>query len=420
MSLRVRLALLLAAAVAGSLFVAWLVTRRAVIQPFAREVLQAHIDQVAYVADELERGANPQELGKRLQLEIKLRDRPPRFLRRHRRRGPHRGPPCAMEMRGEREIIVCRGRRAPAAVETKVGWVVVRRDLDVGAPGRRVGWVLLAIAAVVILVAIYAAALVTRPIRASVDAMERMAGGDLSHRLTEAGGRELSEVAHAFNRMADRVDNLLRAERELMAGISHELRTPLARLRLELELLRERDVPEKRLDAMEDDLAEVDRLIGELLETSRLQLGERQLDSNRISLADVVNDAVERRPLPKHDVRVEGEGGEVLGDRVRLVRLVQNLLENAGKYAPRGTTVTVFLDGASVEVRDEGDGVPAEDLPKLFEPFYRGARAKGAATGLGLGLMIAKQVVDLHHGRISARNLDDGGLAIRVDLPSAL
>ncbi|MEQ8984140.1 MAG: HAMP domain-containing protein, partial [Deltaproteobacteria bacterium] len=193
MSVRVRLALLLALAVATSLFIAWFVTRRAVIAPFAREVLEAHLDQVTYVADELEKGGDAAELGRRLGLDIRVRHRPPRFVRRKPRRDrPH--PRCEERTHRERHLFVCRGRLAPAAVETSVGWVVVRRDLDVEQPQQRVGWVLLAIAGFVILVAIYAATIATRPLRTTVGAMERMAGGDLSHRLPETGGRELAEV----------------------------------------------------------------------------------------------------------------------------------------------------------------------------------------------------------------------------------
>lgn len=416
MSLRVRLAILLALTVATALFIAWFVTRRAVLAPFAREVIAEHLDQITYVADELEAGGDAHELGRRLGIDIQVRPRPPRFVRnRHRRRRDRMA--CEERQHQGRVVVLCRGPRAPAAVETSVGWVMIRRDLDVDRPGERVGWVLLVIAGIVILVAIYAATIVARPLQTSVHAMERMAAGDLTHRLSEAGGREIGEVARAFNRMADRVETLLRAERELMAGISHELRTPLARLRLELELLRDREVPEKRIVAMEQDLEEVNRLIGELLEMSRLQLGERTLDRAPLGLREVIEEAVERHPLPKHDLRIEGDGEPIVGDRPRLVRLVQNLVQNAGKYAPRGTRVTIRIEGRAFEVQDEGPGVPPEDLPRLFEPFYRGERGKhSAATGLGLGLMIARQVVDLHGGTIDARNLEGGGLAIRVSL----
>lgn len=413
MSLRVRLALLMALLVAVTLFFAWVLTRRAVLAPFAREVVKQHVDQALYVADELEAGADPDQLSRRLGLEIHLRRRPPGFVRH--RRGPH----CRPHEAQGRELFVCRGPRSPVAVRTEAGWLVVRRDLDLAAPNRRVGYVLLAVALAVIGLASWAAVLIVRPLSASVRAMERMASGDLSHRLEPGRGREEKEVARAFNAMADRVDRLLKAERELLAGISHELRTPLARLRLELELLREHEVPKKRLDAMEKDLGELDALIGEALDMSRLSVGDRKLAFEDLDLLEVAREAVTQCPLDRHEVAVEGEAQPLRGDRARLVRVVTNLLQNAGKYAPEGTEVLIRVDGRRLEVRDQGPGVPPDDLGRLFEPFYRGKRAKGgSATGVGLGLMIARQIVEMHRGTIEARNGEHDGLIVSFELPS--
>jgi signal transduction histidine kinase len=218
--------------------------------------------------------------------------------------------------------------------------------------------------------------------------------------------------------MADRVENILRTEKELMAGISHELRTPLARLRLEIELLRDHEVPEKRLDAMENDLAEVDHLIGELLEMSRLALGERHLVEGEVDLMRVAKEAAERNPLPDHRLIVEGEALPLIGDHDRLVRVIGNLIQNAGKYAPKDTEVRVTIDGRKIVVLDRGSGVPPEDLARLFEPFYRGVRAKSKSTGLGLGLMLSQRIVSLHGGTIEAGNVEGGGLSITIELPA--
>lgn len=416
MTLRVRLTLLLTSIVLVTVLGAWWFTGRTVLAPFAKQVMRAHVDQVVYIADELEKGADPRRVSARLGLDVRLFERAPHFVRRAREQPDRR---CRIEQIREREVVICRGPKAPVATETTRGWVVVRRDLDDAAPERRMGFTLLAVALVVILLASWVATLALRPLRHSIRAMERMAKGDVTHRLPEAGSKEVGEVARAFNSMADRIDRFLRAERELMAGISHELRTPLARLRLELELLRDREVPEKRIDAMEADLAEMDRLIGELLQLSRLSIGERRLEPQDLDLARVVADAIERQPLPDHRVEVSGEAATVRGDHEQLVRVMTNLLQNAGKYAPPGTTVHVALHERTVEVADGGPGVPAEDLERLFEPFYRGARGKlSGATGLGLGLMIARQVISLHGGRIEAANAPEGGLIIRFTLPS--
>lgn len=420
MSTRVRLALLLTAVVVATLGLVFLVVRGAVFAPFAKEALSAYLDQVVYVTEELERGADRQALEQRLGLDIKVVDHPPGFGGRGGGRfGEGRGRRCSEEQHRGHSVVICRGPRAPVAVAFGDHWVVVRRDLDMAAPEARIGPALLLIAVAVIAAAIWLAAIVTRPLQASIAAMERFRRGELSHRLPTHGPKELAEVAHTFNGMADRVDAILRAERELMAGISHELRTPLARLRLELELLRdEGHAPEKRLGAMEADLQEVDKLIGELLELSRLSIGERRLEKAQVTLSEVVADATARHPLPQHRLEVSGQGAEVEGDRAQLTRLLSNLLQNAEKYAPAGSPVEITLAGKTLEVRDRGPGVPPDDLPHLFEPFYRGARAKsGSATGLGLGLMIARQVAVLHGGTLTAENRPGGGLCLRLVLP---
>lgn len=416
MSTRLRLVLLLAAIVVATLGLTFLVVRGAVFAPFAKEALSAYLDQVIYVTDELEGGADRRALEERLGLDIKVSDRAPGFARHG---GEGRGRRCSQEQHRGHLVIVCRGPRAPVAVEANGHWVVIRRDLDVAAPESRIGPWLILIAVLVIGAASWVAALVTRPLQASMAAMERIAHGELSHRLPVQGTGELAAVAKSFNAMADRVDAILRAEKELMAGISHELRTPLARLRLELELLRDQgQAPEKRLNAMEGDVSELDQLIGELLELSRLSVGERRLDQVQVGLDELVKEAVARHPLVQHSVVITGQGEVVAVDRARMLRLLGNLLQNAEKYAPPGTEVEVAISGRSLEVRDRGPGVPEEELPRLFEPFYRGARAKSSsATGLGLGLMIARQVAVLHGGQIRAQNREGGGLSIRLELP---
>ena len=413
MSLSLRLTLLLSLVVSITLVVVWATTRRTILHPFATAVLQTHLDQVAFLADAVEDGGSAADLADSMNLTAMLRMRPPRVIRRAQRGKA----PCRRIVHRLREMWVCRGPRGPVAVDTEDGWLIVRRDIKVQDPDRRFGRALLLVALVIFGLSALVATWTLRPVRASVKAMERMASGDLSFRLPERGPREGADMARAFNALADRVENLLRAERELMAGISHELRTPLTRLRLEIELLRDADVSPRRLDAMEADVHDADELIGELLDLSRLSIGTRELSGDDVSLGQVVEEAVERTPLPEHRVEVSGQGDTVQGDQPRLVRVVRNLLSNAGKYAPPGTEVQVKLQGTSVSVRDRGPGVPASELGRLFEPFYRGHRA-GSGNGLGLGLMIARQVVLLHGGSIEAKNHPEGGLEVRFELPA--
>lgn len=414
--LRAKLSLMLGSTVLLTAGLAWFLTGRAVLEPFAKEMVRAHVQQIVFVAQEIEEGANPDRLATRLGLELELRKRPPRLVRRA-MRGHSRD--CRREPVPGRTVVGCRGPRGGVAVETSKGWLIARRALDPHAPKRRVLTVLVTVTIAVLLVSVFLAGWVTRPVRASVTAMERIAGGDLGHRLPDGMSGEVGEVARAFNRMADRVSSLLEAERSLMASISHELRTPLARLRLEVELLRDRDVPSRRLDAMEGDVNEIDKLIGEVLESSRLSIGDRPLARVEIQLRDIIEEALGQVDLPDHEVRIEGEGGRVLGDPARLRRVARNLLENAGKYAPADSVIEVRLEPSGFAVADRGPGVPEHELPKLFEPFFRGTRGRDSgATGYGLGLMITKQIVEIHGGRIAVANRAEGGLEARVELPA--
>ena len=412
MSLRVRVTLILVAMVGVTVLLSWLVAAFAIIKPFAKEVTEAYLAQVVFIAEEVDRGADAIELARRFDIDVSESSDPPTPAKAHGRQG--RCHPIAY--RGY-EVMHCGTEGAPVAVQIGGRWITVSRDIDFGAPEKKVGRFLFLLLGAVVFASIWIGSLVTRPIRTAKKAMARVAAGDLDHRLSTTGPKELAAAGAAFNAMAERIQGMLETERSLMAGISHELRTPLARLRLETELMRDRGLPEKRLSAMEADLEDMDRLIGELLEISRLSLGERKLARRQVDLAAVAVEAVERLNIETHDVTIEGAAAPVDGDHDRLVRVVSNLVQNAAKYAQAGTLIEVAIGGTSVEVRDRGPGVANVDLPRLFEPFYR---AGGPTTkGLGLGLMIVHQVVTLHGGHIRATNRDGGGLSVRFELPAS-
>ncbi len=414
MSLRIRLTLLMAALVCGTVLLSWWIAGKHVIAPFAKEVIGAYLDEACYVAEQVEGGADPARLAEQLNLEVRVTKRRPRGMGK-RRRGRRRH--CEEKIHRGRELVLCHSPKAPVSVRIDRGWVLVRRELDVHGPGERIGRFLLLALTGVLLIAAWMGTVATRPLRAAREAMAKVAAGDLDHRLPEDGPKELAEAGRAFNAMTERVRDMLQTERSLMAGISHELRTPLARLRLETELLRDKNVDGKRLDAMEQDLEEIDRLIGELLEISRFALGERKLDMAPVALSAVIDEAVSRTDPGEHTIEVRGTGATIDGDHDRLVRVVQNLLANAVKYTPAGSVIEVLLDGKTIEVCDRGPGVPEAALGKLFEPFYRVDGDTRRKAGLGLGLMIAHQIVTLHGGTISAANRPEGGLAITIVLP---
>lgn len=316
---------------------------------------------------------------------------------------------------------------------------------------RHAEWVLLALA---ILVGALVCYLLARHLSAPIGqlrlATHRLAEGDLSARVDPAlRGRytEISELAHDFDRMAERVESLVGAQRELLQNVSHELRSPLARLRLALELARQRGgVPPAAagakasslgpaLDRIESETERLDQLIGELLTLSRLESGTQALAPEPIDLAamlaEIAADARfedSERPIDLEiDQRCEGSRAPLVAGSPTLLRsAIENVVRNALRYAPPGQPVRLTLKDADdgslrIRVRDQGPGVPDDELAQIFSPFVRtrAARARDGG-GLGLGLAVAKRAIEAHGGTIGAQNASGGGLLVELSLPSSL
>lgn len=395
MSFRNRLVVAILALVLLTAGLSWLAVQRLVIRPFANDVHATYLQQAAYVADALENGADRHALGKGLGLRIKRFERP---------------VPNAWRKRAVdgRQMWSAGGKRNVVVVETSRGRIAVRRDLDLDRPARRLPLLLLVLSGGIVLFALLIAQRSVRPLHAAAEAMSRMGKGDLAHRLDTDGPVELAEVSKAFNDLADRVQHLLATERQLLAGISHELRTPLTRLRLETELLRDAGVDGRRLDRIDGDLAQLDDLIGEALDLSRLQLGTAPLHREPTDLLALVTEIAADRAT------ITGPATTLPIDRFLVGRVLQNLLGNAAKYAP-DSPIDVTVTESGLIVRDRGPGVPAEELDQLFEPFYRTRGGSRRADGHGLGLMLVRTIATLHGGAVTATNAEPG-LAITVRL----
>ena len=263
------------------------------------------------------------------------------------------------------------------------------------------------------------------------------ARGDLAARLTDGGllarRDEIGGLARDFNHMASQIEVLMKAQRRLLADVSHELRSPLTRLRLGLGLIRQRTPADSHapLTRMERDVNRLDDLIGQLLALSRLEcLGEpprlEPIDLPAL-VQEIAGDADFEARVMQRRVRVlECAPCSVQGARDLLRSAVENVVRNAVRYTEPGTDVLIRVsperDGraAAIVVEDHGPGVPAKDLPHLFEPFYQVDEARERdAGGTGLGLAITRQVVAVHGGSVSAAARPGGGLALRITLPVA-
>jgi two-component system sensor histidine kinase MprB len=263
-----------------------------------------------------------------------------------------------------------------------------------------------------------------RPVRRFTDETESIASApDLGRRLDDDTDDELGRLARSFNSTLESLERSVAAQRHLVADASHELRTPLASLKTNLEvLLTDRELPvEERRELLHDLVEQADELtllVGDIVDLARR--GESAEAFDDVPVHELVERAVARARRHALDVEydVELEPLTVQGVPERLDRAVSNLLDNAAKWSPPGATVDVRLRDGELVVRDHGPGFKDEDLPFVFDRFYR-AREARKLPGSGLGLAIVRQVAESHGGGVKAENAPGGGAALRLSFNGA-
>jgi two-component system, OmpR family, sensor histidine kinase CpxA len=287
------------------------------------------------------------------------------------------------------------------------------------------------------LVCFWLARYLVGPITQLRAATREIARGQLSARAGRDLGRRKDEIGvlvDDFNHMAERIENLVKSQEELLSDISHELRSPLARLNVALGLVRQRTGSEAAefLDRIETEAERLNDLIGKLLQLARLESGDGAPPKAQVALGELVEAVAEDADFEARSrncsVRlVVAEDSTVLGYAELLRSAVENVVRNAVRYTSEGTAVEIGLgyeageDGAGqavVRVRDHGPGVPEEAIEKLFRPFYRLDNSRERKTGgVGLGLAIADRIARMHGGVVTATNAPDGGLVLEIRLP---
>jgi two-component system, OmpR family, sensor histidine kinase MprB len=262
-----------------------------------------------------------------------------------------------------------------------------------------------------------------RPLRRLSDAAERVrATQDLSERIEVEGTDEIAVLASTFNAMLASLDEAAQRQRQLVQDASHELRTPLTSLRTNIEVL----AASERLPAIErkqllhdviTQLGELTELVGELTELARGVEADSHLEDVRLDL--ITEGAIRRteRNHPEIPVVAELAPTSVVGQPASLERAIGNLLDNAAKWSPAGSPIEVRLENGELTVRDHGPGIADEDAPHVFERFYRATSARGM-PGSGLGLAIVHQVAEAHGGSIAVERPDDGGTLMRLRIGS--
>jgi signal transduction histidine kinase len=289
-----------------------------------------------------------------------------------------------------------------------------------------------AIAAVLVLVgisAVFMAMWLGRPLALLSAAARQLGAGDLSARADLRRSDELGDVAEAFNEMAARIEDLVRGQRELLANVSHELRTPLARIRVALDLAAEGSAQDAAasLSGIAGDLAELERLTNDILTSARLEISSAAppLRVERTLAKDLIEASVERfraaRPGRSLLIDDAAAGTQVEVDRMLLRRALDNLLDNAAKYSEGEIALSARAERGSLilEVRDRGAGIMPADQKRLFSPFFRADRSRARQTGgLGLGLLLARRIVEAHHGTLEIASEPGLGTTAKIRVPT--
>jgi len=280
--------------------------------------------------------------------------------------------------------------------------------------------VLVITAVLVLMTSVFLAGRTTRRIRLLSAAVAEVSKGQLPSELPDQGPREVRMLTHNFNQMAHQVRELLANRTTLLAGISHDLRTPLTRMRLSLEMLRDRH-DQKLIDGLCKDLETMDRIIGQTLALSRdLETREEQTVDLVALIEQIIADAGRGED---EDIRWAGSARTCTRtiNPVALQRILSNLIENALRYG-NGSPVEVTLHCAPtviIRVKDRGPGIPDDQREAVFRPFHRLDSSRSAQTGgSGLGLAIVRQLAETNRWKVSLHAREGGGTEARVVLPA--
>lgn len=257
---------------------------------------------------------------------------------------------------------------------------------------------------------------IMRPVSDVIDVAERIGAGNWDARVSRRRHLrgEVGVLARAINEMASKVQRQMSDQRELLAAVSHELRSPLSHIRVLVDLARHGDAA-RHLDALDAEVVQVDRLIDELLASSRLDFSAHE--PKRQPARALCERALVRAGLAEDLLVDEARGVEVEVDAALVVRALGNLVENAVRHAGAVERVEVTAGDGRVRfsVLDRGPGFDAEALSKGFEAFFRGQRRAG--SGLGLGLALVRRIAEAHGGSVSARNREGGGAVVTFEVP---
>jgi signal transduction histidine kinase len=328
-------------------------------------------------------------------------------------------PTLSLQLSGLALLSAC----VPLAAVLASGWVMFEMGADL-----KVLIVAAASASAAVVASLLLARSIARSIRRVAASSQRLATGDLSARAEAAGAAEIERLAASFNTMAASLERLFDARRELVAWASHDLRTPLASLQAMVEALEDGLAePADYLPSLREQVGALSALVDDLFELARIDAGALTLELRQVPVASFVEPALRLLEPDAHARRVEltaeiDEDASAAVEPEKIQRVLFNLLANALRHTPADGTVAVHArrlgdDEVVIEVADTGEGLSDEATERMFERFWRADRAR-SSKGAGLGLAIARGIVEAHGGRIWAESRPRGGARVSFTLPA--
>jgi signal transduction histidine kinase len=279
-------------------------------------------------------------------------------------------------------------------------------------------WVLFVALGSILFLLYFAIRRMFRPIGAISTQVKKIGEGDLAQTIEAKGKGELALLAAGINRMAEQIKAMLESKSGLLLAISHELRSPITRMRVNLELLDESEIQQKLID----DVREMETLVAAILESEKLNSSHAPLSLSRCEMLNLIEEVVQLHPC-RNRIKTSMSPIELDVDQLRLKLLIKNLLDNACYYSiDEKALVDVSLrhtqENVTIEVRDRGIGIAAEDIPRLTEAFYRPDHARQRNTGgYGLGLYLCKLIAEAHGGQIVIESEPGTGTSVTVKFP---
>lgn len=260
-----------------------------------------------------------------------------------------------------------------------------------------------------------------KPLRQMAAAARRFGEGDFSFRVPVRGRDEMSELAIAFNSMATSLASLEDMRRSFVGNVSHELKTPMTTIAGFIDGILDGTIPEserkKYLGIVSQEVKRLSRMVRTMLDISRAEAGELKMNPVQFDISNMVFQILFsfETPIEKKNIEIKGledlKSIQVYADRDLMYQCIYNLIENAVKFTNEGGYIQFNLrdDGNNVHVaiRNSGEGIPARELPQIFERFYKSDKSRGKdKTGVGLGLYIVQMLIGLHHGEITVRSVE--------------